>query len=163
MLTSAQINFLRSQAINVRVVNGQIKGGDAQYDSYFADPNALDDFRTYVKNEVSSRVEESFKDVYKRISDPKYRQKHFEALMFKLSVYLGTPDDYQFIKQEAAERGISMQQMADAIISAANSYNAVAANVERRRVQFNLAVDSAATLENINALWYAAEQAIGGM
>ena len=50
--------------------------------------------------------------------------------------------------------------MADMIISAANTYNANVAAVERRRVKFNMDVDAAANIEDVQTLWDSAYTAI---
>lgn len=167
MLTSGELNYLHSQDIPVRVRQtsaGKIViGGDAQYTPYLIDPNAAANFKSYVKDEIGRKVDETLKAKYPRATNQRYRAKHMEALSYKNTGYTGSSDDYQYLKQEALERGITMTQMADLIISATNNYNSNVAAVEKRRIKFNSDVDSSTTLEDINALWVAAESAIEGL
>jgi hypothetical protein len=161
MLTKSQMHYLHSRRIPFTVVNGtSIKGGDDQYTAYLIDPNAVTNFKAWIKDEISSQVDEKLESKYPRSTNKRYRAKHMEALAFKNSGYLGSADDYQFLKEEALERGITMTQMADLIITAANTYNANVAAVERRRVKFNNDVDAATTLDDVHALWDAARLAI---
>jgi len=161
MLTKAQRKYLQSKGISVVLINGTtVKGGHEKYSAQLADINALSDFKSWVKDEVSAQVDEKLSAKYDRATNQRYRAKHMEALAFKNTTYLGSQDDYQYIKEEALERGITMTQMADMIISAANTYNTNVAAVERKRVKFNADVDAAANLEDVQTLWDAAYTAI---
>lgn len=166
MLTPAQLQYLKSQSIPVTTratKDGKIVvGGDAQYNSYLTDPNVLDNYKSYAKDMVGQKVDETLASKYPRATNQRYRAKHMEALAYK-NATSPSPDDYQYLKQEAEQRGITIDQMANLIISASNTYNVNVAAVEKRRIQFNDAVDAATTLEQIYTLWRQAETAIEGL
>jgi len=164
MFTIGQLNYLDSVGSTVTLLDGSsVKGGEAQYDSLLNDVNAVANFKSYVKDEVSNKVDDKLATKYPRAINSRYRAKHTEALSFKNSGYTATEDDYPYLKAESLERGITVTQMANLIITATNSYNANVATVERRRVKFNNDVDAATTLDQVNDLWVAAEQAIEGL
>lgn len=167
MLTNGELQYLQSQGVSVRTratKEGRIiVGGDAQYAAQLADVNAVNDYKTWVKDEASARVDAKITEKYPRASNPRYQAKHREALIYKEGGYTGTADDFQYLKEEATQRGITLAQMADLIISATNTYNANVATVERRRVQFNADLDAATTLDQVYTLFRNAEIAIEGL
>lgn len=166
MLTSAQLQYLRSQGIPVTTratSSGKVVvGGDAQYSAALTAPDAIDNFRSFVKATVGDKVDSHLASKYPRATNQRYRAKHMEALAYKNAVS-PVDDDYQYLKQEAETRGVTVAQMANLIINASNVYNEKVAAVEKRRIQFNTQVDAAATLDQVHTLWLQAEQAIEGL
>lgn len=166
MLTNAEMDYLRTLGkaplVLFRAGARSIVGGDEQYSADLASPD-LTAYKSTVKNEISDLVDRTIVEKHPRATNQRYRAKHHEALLFKQSAYLGSASDFNYLSQEASERGITMTQMADLIISAANTSAAGVAQMERRRINFNNAVDSALTVAAVYTLKMNAIAAIEAM
>jgi len=157
MLTVAQQNYLYAIGKTATIASGVVKGGEGQYADDFSNPNAVNNFRVFVKKEISNLVDHKINKSYSRAYNPRYLLKGQQALNYKLNGYRGTVEDFQYLKEEAAERKLTLEQMANLIISAANTDNAGAASLEKRRIKMNLALDAASTIEDVNTIWRQAE------
>ena len=76
----------------------------------------------------------------------RYRRKLEEAIRYRDAGYPGNvPDaDYPYLTAEAPARWITKRQLADAIIAAAQAYDAFGALAEARRAQLKVDVPAAA-------------------
>lgn len=164
MLTNSEIEYLKSinQEPIVRITKDGtkfIKGGDEQYAALLASPD-LSAYRTLVKYSLTLEVDQLLERKHERLKNPRYQAKHQEALIYKSGGYTGSPADFNFLAQEALERGITMAQVADLIISAVNTQNDKIARIEKRRINAGNLVDAALTIEDIYTTHYAAIAAI---
>lgn len=162
MLSIAQLEYLNAVGINVRVNGNSVVGGDAQYDAELASPD-LATFRQFSKDEVSGLIDEKISEKYERAKNPRYQAKHQEALIYKSAGYTGSSTDFNYLNQEALERGLTMTQVADLIIAAVNVQNDKIAKMEKRRINMNNALDAALTIADINTVRQAAIDAIEAM
>jgi len=76
----------------------------------------------------------------------RYERKYAEAERYRAAGYPGTvsAQEYPFLTAEAPVRGLTKRQLADAIIAAAQGYEAFAALAEAKRVQLKTDVPAAA-------------------
>ena len=76
----------------------------------------------------------------------RYDAKYQEALRYRDAGYPGnvSADDYPYLTAEAAARGMTKRQLADAIIAAANAYRQFGALAEAARAKLMQAVPAAA-------------------
>ena len=76
----------------------------------------------------------------------RYERKYAEAVRYRDAGYPGTVSagDYPYLVEEAAARGMTKRQLADAIIAAAQAYDAFGALAEARRAQLKVDVPAAA-------------------
>lgn len=164
MLSNSEIEYLI--AIDnepvVRVSRDGVKyirGGDDQYSALLSSPN-LATYRSFVKDKLTIETDQLIERKHERLSNPRYQAKHQEALIYKSSGYTGSSTDFNFLAQEALERGLTMTQVADLIINAVNNQNDKIAKIEKRRINAGNLLDAATTINDIYTIHYAAIAAI---
>lgn len=155
MLTQHEIDFLSSKGkpVKVRKINGAeiVVGGEAQYSADLATAD-VNQYRESIKAEFKVLVDELMTEKSPETFSRVYSKKLTQAQMYKEAGYPTDASDYKFLLEEAAERGVTAKQLADSVISAAATSDTKAARIERRRIKFNLAADSATTLEQLHTL-----------
>ena len=76
----------------------------------------------------------------------RYERKYAEAIRYRDAGYPSTVSagDYPYLVEEAAARGMTKRQLADAIIAAAQAYDTFGALTEAKRAQLKVDVPAAA-------------------